>query len=73
MLGIGKLAPSSGRYLYSMEGNMCRITTLGGRSPPSKWVIKMQRICKRLCLARHEASSGYMDYNSEVRSWHKAQ
>ena len=65
MSGAGKLVPSSGTYLFSMQGNMCRITTLGGRYPPSKGVIKLQRICKRLYLARHETSTGYMAYNYE--------
>ena len=31
-----KLVPSSGTYLFSMQGHMCRITTLGGKSPPGK-------------------------------------
>ena len=68
-----KLVPSSGTYLCSMQGNMCRITTLGGRSPPGKGVIKLQRICKRLCLDRHETISGYMAYKSKAGSRHKAQ
>ena len=35
-MGENKLVPSSGTYLCSMQGNMCRISTLGGRSPPGK-------------------------------------
>ena len=31
-----KLVPSSGTYLCSMQGYMCRISTLGGKSPPGK-------------------------------------
>ena len=31
-----KLVPSSGTYLCSMQGYMCRIATLGGKSPPGK-------------------------------------
>ena len=31
-----KLVPSSGAYLCSMKRNMCRIMTLGGKSPPGK-------------------------------------
>ena len=73
MPGTRKLVPSSGTYLCSMQGNMCRITTLRGRSPPSKGVIKLQRICKRICLDRHEISYGYMAYKSESGSRHKAQ
>ena len=43
-----KLVPSNGTYLCSMQGNMCRIKTLGGRSPPGKkWGIKLQKICKK--------------------------
>ena len=34
--GENKLVPSSGTYLCSMQGNMCKITTLGGKSPPDK-------------------------------------
>ena len=30
-----KLVPSSGTYLCSMQGYMCRIS-IGGKSPPSK-------------------------------------
>ena len=30
-----------------MQGDMYRINELEGRSPPSKGVIKMQRICKK--------------------------
>ena len=68
MLGTRNLVPSSGTYLCSMQGNMCRIKTLGGRSPSGKEVIKMQRIYKRIFLARHETRSGYMAYNSEAES-----
>ena len=71
--GVGKLVLNSGTYLCSMQGNMCRITTIRGRSPPSKGVINMQRICRRICLARHETSSCYMANNSKSRSLHKAQ
>ena len=43
-----------------MQGNMCRITTLEGKSPPDKkWGIKLQKICQRIYLAIHETSSGY--------------
>ena len=46
-----KLVPSSGTYLCSMKGNMCRITTLGGKSPPSKKLgIKLQKIYKMALL-----------------------
>ena len=31
-----KLVPSSGTYLCSMQGYMCRIATLGGKSPLDK-------------------------------------
>ena len=31
-----KLVPSSGTYLCSMQGYMCRIATLEGKSPPGK-------------------------------------
>ena len=62
-----KLVPRSGTYLCSMQGNMCRITTLRGMYPLDKGVIEMQRICKRLFLARHETRLDYMAYNSEAR------
>ena len=31
-----RLVPSSGTYIFSMQGYMCRIATLRGKSPPSK-------------------------------------
>ena len=31
-----KLVPSSGTYLCSMQGYMCRIATLEGKSPPGR-------------------------------------
>ena len=31
-----KLVSSNGTYLCSMQGYMCRIMTLGGKSPPGK-------------------------------------
>ena len=43
-----------------MQGYMCRIPTLGGKSPPGK---KGRSSCegykKWLCMARHETSLGY--------------
>ena len=45
MSAMRKLVPRNGTYLCSMQGNMCRITILGGRSPPrKKWGIKLQHI-----------------------------
>ena len=73
MSGTGKLVLSSGTYLCSIQGSMCRIMTLRGRSPPGKGVIKLQRICKRLYLSRHETSSGYMADKSKSRRRRKAQ
>ena len=47
MLQKIKLVPSSRTYLCSMQGSMCRIMTLGGRSPTGKkWGIKLQKIYK---------------------------
>ena len=43
-----KLVPSSGTYLCSMQGYMCRISTLGGKSPPYKKGIKLGRIYKNV-------------------------
>ena len=34
--GANKLVPSNGTYLCSMQGHMCRISTLKGKSPPGK-------------------------------------
>ena len=46
--GENKLVLSNETYLCSMQRNMCRITKLGGKFPPSKkWGIKMQRIYKK--------------------------
>ena len=36
VIWANKLVPSSGTYLCSMQGHMCRIMTLGGKSPPGK-------------------------------------
>ena len=56
-----KLVPSSGTYLCSMQGNICRIATLGGKSPPIKnQESSYKGYTKWLCMARHETSSGYM-------------
>ena len=49
--GENKLVPSSGTYLCSMQGDMCRIMTLRGKSPPSeKWGIKLQKIYEKALL-----------------------
>ena len=55
-----------------MQGYMCRISTLGGKSPPRKKGIKLRRK-KWLCMARHETSSGYMAETQCQGIWHKAQ
>ena len=69
-----KLVPSSRTYLCSMQGHMCRITTLGGKSPSSKnGESSSKRYIKWLYMARHETSSGYMADNQSQGSWHKAQ
>ena len=53
---------------------MCRIATLGGKSPPSK---NKESSCKGytkwLCVARHETSLSYMDDTQSQGSRHKAQ
>ena len=36
VIKANKLVPRSETYLCSMQGYMCRISTLGGKSPPSK-------------------------------------
>ena len=36
-------------------------------------IIKLQKIAKRLCLARIETNLGYMAYKIEAGSRHKAQ
>ena len=64
-----KLVPSSGTYLCSMQGNMCRLMTLEGKSPPGKKRgIKLQKGYKRDFLARHETSSGYMVDNQSQKA-----
>ena len=73
MSWAGKLVPSSGTYLFSMQGNMCRIMTLEGNSPLGKGVIKMQRICKRINLDRHETRLEFMVDKYESCSQNKAQ
>ena len=56
-----KLVLSSGTYLCSMQGNMCKITTLGGGSPPGKGLIKLKHI---------QYSHIYKEYNVEMH-WRK--
>ena len=69
-----KLVPSSGTYLCSMQGHMCRITTLRGKSSPSKnGESSCKRYIKRLYMARHETSSSYMDDNQSQGGRNKAQ
>ena len=59
-----KLVPSSVTYLCSMQGYMCRIATLGGKSPLGKnGESSCKRYIKWLWMARHETSSGYMADN----------
>ena len=69
-----ELVPSSGTYLCSMQGYMCRIVTLGGKSPPGK---NRESSCKGyikwICMARHETSSGYMVEMQCQGRRHKAQ
>ena len=61
VIRANKLVPSSGTYLCSMQGYMCRISTLGGKSPLGKKGKSSYEGYKRwLCMARHETSSGYM-------------
>ena len=74
MIGANKLVPSSGTYLFSMQGYMCRIATLRGKSPPGK---NRQSSCKgyikQLYMARHETSSGNMAETQCQGSRRKAQ
>ena len=69
-----KLIARSGTYQFSLQGHMCRIATLGGKSPPGK---NRESSCKGyikwLWMSRHETSSGYMADTQSQGSWHKAQ
>ena len=69
-----KLVTSSRTCLCWMQGHMCRIVTLRGKSPPGK---NRESSCKGytkwICMARHEISLGYMDDTQSQGSWHKAQ
>ena len=59
-----KLVPSSGTYLCSMKGYMCRIVTVEGKSPPGKnRESSYKGYIKCLYMARHETSLGYMAEN----------
>ena len=72
--GENKLVPSGGTYLCSMQGHMCRITTLGGKSPPGKHGESSYKgYVKWLFLARHETRLCYMADNQSQGSHHKAQ
>ena len=69
-----KLVPSSETYLCSMQGHMCRITTVGGKPPPGKHGESSYKgYVKWFFLARYEASSGCMADNQSQGSRHKAQ
>ena len=69
-----KLVPRSGTYLCSMQGHMCRITTLGGKSPLGKnGESRCKGYIKWLCVARHETILGYISDNKSQGSQHKAQ
>ena len=47
VIKVNKLVPSSGTYLCSMQGYMCRISTLGGKSPPGKKVNQAAKDIKK--------------------------
>ena len=68
-----KLVPSSGTYLCSMQGYMCRISTLGGKFPLGKRESSCKGYIKWLYMARHETRSGYMVETQCQGSWHKAE
>ena len=68
-----KLVPRSGTYLFSMQGYMCRISTLKGKSPTGKRETSCEGYKRWLCMARHETSSGYMADNQSQGNRHKAQ
>jgi hypothetical protein len=49
-----KLVPSSGTYLWSMQGNACGESTLGGMFLLRVKGVKMQRIYERNYLANND-------------------
>ena len=64
VIKANKLVPSSGTYLFSMQGYMCRIATLGGKSPLGKnRESSYKGYIKWLYMARHDTSSSYMADN----------
>ena len=57
-----------------MQGHMCRIATLEGKSPLGKNKESSYKgYTKWLYVARHEKSSGYMADTQSQGSWHKDQ
>ena len=68
-----KLVPSSGTYLFSMQGSTCRIRTLEGDVSSRYGIIKLKKIYERLCLARIETNLSYMAYKIEARIRFKGQ
>ena len=70
VIRANKLVPSSGTYLCSMQGYMCRISTLRGKYPPSKkgneatkdikngsaWLDMRQ--ARAICLKRNVRGAG---------------
>ena len=69
-----KLVPSSGTYLFSMQGHMCRITTLRGKSPPGKnGESSCKGYVKWLYVPRHETRLGYIVDNQSQGIRHMSQ
>ena len=72
--GANKLVPSNRTYLCSMQGHMCRITTLGEKYPLGKnGESSCKGYIKWLYVARHKTRSGYIADNQSQGSQHEAQ
>ena len=58
--------------LFSMQGYMCRIATLEGKSPPGKnRESRCKGYIKWLCMARHETGSAWIDMRQAQAIWLK--
>ena len=62
VIGAKKLVPSSGIYLCSMQGYMCRISTLREKSPPGK---------RESSCEGHKNGSAWLDMRQAWDIWLK--
>ena len=55
VIGANKLVLSSGTYLCSMQGHMCRIATLGGKMASIKFKRSMKLLLKDMNILKGDS------------------